>query len=342
VSEPRRGLTLGKYAPLHRGHQFVIETGLSETDEMVVLVYDAPETTTIPLAVRSGWVRALYPSARVIEAWDGPTEVGYSADLMRRHERYVVEDLGITGVTHFFSSEPYGDHMSLALGAIDRRVDEARTSVPVSATDIRDDPFAHRAWVPPLVYRDLITSIVFLGAPCTGKTTLAGRLADEFETSWMPEYGREYWEKHHVNRRLTPGQLVEIAQGHLEREDALLAEANRYLFVDTNAMTTATFARTYHGGCDPRLAGLARQAASRYDLVFVCDLDFPYEDTWDRSGDVKRAAFQRQVIGDLNRRRVPFFVLRGTIEERVSQVRRVLSQFTKFTNLLDPGMDAES
>ncbi len=34
----KRGLTLGKYAPLHRGHQLVIETGLAETDEMVVIV----------------------------------------------------------------------------------------------------------------------------------------------------------------------------------------------------------------------------------------------------------------------------------------------------------------
>jgi nicotinamide riboside kinase len=38
---------------------------------------------------------------------------------------------------------------------------------------------------------------------------LAERLAREFRTQWMREYGREYWERHQIDRRLTPTQLVE-------------------------------------------------------------------------------------------------------------------------------------
>ena len=94
MAKVKKGLTLGKYAPLHRGHQLVIETGLSEMDEMVVLIYDAPETTAIPLAVRSSWISSLYPAVRVIEAWDGPIKVGYTTELMRTHERYVIDILG--------------------------------------------------------------------------------------------------------------------------------------------------------------------------------------------------------------------------------------------------------
>jgi nicotinamide mononucleotide adenylyltransferase len=33
----KRGLTLGKFAPLPKGHQLVIETALAEMDEVVVL-----------------------------------------------------------------------------------------------------------------------------------------------------------------------------------------------------------------------------------------------------------------------------------------------------------------
>ncbi len=330
----KRGLTLGKYAPLHRGHQLVIETALAEMDEVIVLIYEAPETA-IPLSVRSGWLRTLYPSARVVEAWAGPTEVGYTPELMRAHERYVMDELGIGGITHFYSSEPYGEHMSRALGAVDRRVDEARTQVPVSARDVRRDAFAHRRYVPPLVYRDLVLNVVFVGAPSTGKTTLAECLARELDTQWMPEYGRRYWEDHQVDRRLDPRQLVEIAEGHLEREEELLLESNRYLFTDTNAITTATFARYYHGSVSPRLVDLAESAARRYDLTFLCDVDIPYDDTWDRSGEVNRAAFQRQVIADLNERKVPFITLRGTLEERVARVRGVLERFRKYMNPLE-------
>ena len=183
--------------------------------------------------------------------------------------------------------------------------------------------------------RNLVTNVVFLGAPCSGKTTIAERLAREFGAQWMPEYGREYWEVHQVNRRLTPEQLVEIAEGHIEREDALLEKSNRYLFTDTNAITTAIFARYYHGEIDPRLAALAQQAVTRYDLVFVCDIDIPYDDTWDRSGEANRAILQQQVIADLHERQVPFLVLRGSLEERVARVRRVLNRFRKHTNVLE-------
>lgn len=331
----KRGLTLGKYAPLHRGHQWVIETGLSETDEMAVIVYDAPETTSIPLGVRAEWIRSLYPAVQVIEARGGPAQTGYTSDLMRAHERYVIETLGIRNITHFYCSEPYGRHMSSALGAIDRRVDEARRRIPVSATDIRGDPFAYRAYLHPRVYRDLIVNVVFLGAPCSGKTTLAERLARDFDTCWMPEYGRQYWEKNQVHRRLSPEQLFDIAQKHIQYEDALLTEANRYLFTDTNALTTAAFARYYHGGVEARLDALADKAAGRYDLTFVCDVDIPYRDTWDRSGEVQRASFQRQVIGDLQRREVPFILLRGNLEERAARVNRILGRLQKHMNRCD-------
>ena len=338
----RRGLTLGKFAPLHRGHQLLIETALAETDELVVIIYDCPQTTRVPLHVRAGWLRKLYPRARVVEAWDGPTEVSDTPEIKRRHEDYVIRRLGLGGFTHFYSSEFYGEHMSRALGAVNRVVDAARAAVPVSATEIRRDPFARREFLHPLVYRDLVTNIALLGAPCTGKTTLAERLAGVYETRWMPEYGRQFWEQHQVARRLTPEQLVEIAERHLEREEALLHESNRYLFADTNALTTYVFALYYHGSAPPRLEELAAQAASRYDLFFVCGDEIPYEDTWDRSGEANRAAFQRRVVADLAARKIPFFTLRGDVGERERRVGRVLARHEKYGNLLELFASLES
>jgi NadR type nicotinamide-nucleotide adenylyltransferase len=173
------------------------------------------------------------------------------------------------------------------------------------------------------------TNVVFLGAPSTGKTTLAARLAVEFDTVWMPEYGREYWQRHQVNRRLSLKQLVEIAEGHLEREAALLQEANRYLFTDTNAITTYLFSRYYHGRAPKRLEALAANAALRYDLTFLCDTDIPYDDTWDRSGNVNRLFFQEQILLDLSERKIQFIVLRGDLETRVQRVKMVLDGQTK-------------
>ena len=331
----KRGLTLGKFAPLHRGHQLVIETALAEMDEVVVIVYDCPEVTRVPLAIRANWIRDLYPQVIVREAWDGPTEVGESPEIKKKHENYLLNRLKIREITHFYSSEFYGEHVSLALKAVNRLVDDGRATIPISGTMIRNNPFAFRDYLHPRVYRDLITNVVFVGAPSTGKTTMASSLAQEYNTVWMPEYGREYWEKYQVERRLSLEQLVEIAEGHLEREEALLYQANRYLFTDTNAITTYMFSLYYHGRAAPRLVELAQRAMSRYDLVFVCDTDIPYDDTWDRSGNANRHIFQKQIISDLIIRKIPFFTLQGDLETRVQSVKRILKKYQKYQNLLN-------
>jgi NadR type nicotinamide-nucleotide adenylyltransferase len=282
------GLTLGKFAPLHKGHQLVIETALAEMDEVSVIIYDAPEITPIPLNIRSTWIKKLYPRVKVIEAWDGPTEVGDTPEIKRKHEKYIIEQLKVSDITHFYSSEFYGEHMSIALGAINRLVNPSRNIIPVSGEKIRQNPFLYREYISPIVYQDLITNIVFLGAPSTGKTTIASKMADEYKTVWMPEYGREYWESNQINRRLSLEQLVEIAEGHLERENKLLYQANQYIFVDTNAITTFMFSMSYHQSALDRLAELANLAQSRYDIFFLCDTDIPYDDRWYNEKCVKR------------------------------------------------------
>lgn len=325
------GLTLGKYAPLHLGHQYVIETALREMDKVVVIIYESTEVTAIPLSVRAAWIRKLYPSVEVLEAKDGPSEVGDTEAIKKAHEHYILRLLKGMAVTHFYSSEFYGKHMSKALCAVNRVVDEERSNFQISASAIRQNVFLNKAFLSPTVYKDLITNVVFLGAPSTGKTTIARTLAGGYNTVWMPEYGREYWEKHQVDRRLTTAQLLQIAEGHLEQEETWLTDANHFLFTDTNAITTCMFSLYYHGTALPLLYQLAAKAEKRYDLTFLCDTDIPYDDSWDRSGDVSRQLFQQQIRNDLEHRNVPFILLSGSLNERVAKVKAVLNVFEKWS-----------
>lgn len=317
------GLTLGKYAPFHKGHQFVVETALKEVDELFAVIYDT-DLISIPLSVRAGWIKRLYPQVKVIEARNTPSDKQALADYEKAEEEFIKSLLKGQKITHFYSSEYYGEHMAKALNAIDRRVDEARKTVPICATKIRQNPFENRQFLSPIVYRDLVKKVVFMGAPSTSKTTLAEAVAKELNTVWMPEYGREYWAEHQQNRRLGLEEFITIATTHRKREDKLILEANKYFFVDTNAITTYMFSLDYHGKALPEMAALADSCKERYDIFFLCEDDIPYDDTWDRSGEQKRGVFQQLIIADLEKRQIPFIRIKGSLPERIAAVKEYL------------------
>jgi HTH-type transcriptional repressor of NAD biosynthesis genes len=261
-----------------------------------VIVAIHPADNTIPLSVRANWIRTLHPAVEVIEAWEWPRTDATA------QQQYVEQVLPGCAVTRWYDAES-GDDDAEALD--------------------------------PLVHRDLVTRVVFVGAPSTGKTTLAERLAKQYGTVWMPEYGREYWERYQVGRRLTLEQLFEIGEGHRLREDELAARANDFLFVDTEAIVTRVFSRHYHAAVDPRLDAMADESATRYDVFFFCDADFPYDDTPERSGEANRELFQLLIRDELTRRKIPFLTVRGSIEERMSRVNEVLGGYRKFTSLAE-------
>ncbi len=327
----KTGLTLGKFAPFHKGHQLIIDSALAEVDDLIVIIYDT-DVISVPLSVRAQWIKALYPSVRVIEAWDGP--VGYSNERAYEilEENYVRGLLNGEQITHFYCSEHYGEHMSKALNAVDRRIDQARKKVPVSGTLIRENPYRYRDYIDPYVYKDLIVKVVFMGAMSTGKSTITEALAKKYDTTFASEYGRDYWTEHQMNRRISFEAFNEIAMGHLEREERAFCNANKYCFIDTNAITTYMYALDYHNKAPDLLTRIARENYERYDLFFLCEDDIPYEDTWDRSGDQKRHVFQKQIIADLLSRRIPFITLQGSLEDRIAKVEQVLNSFRSYEN----------
>lgn len=327
----KTGLTLGKYAPFHKGHEYVIETMLREMDEVIVVIYDSP-LTPIPLHIRAGWIRAIYPTVTVLEAWDGPDGYSSKRAFEIEQEQYILRLLNGRKIDAFYSSEFYGAHMAKALCAADRRVDEAREVVPISATMIRENPFRYRRYISDVVYRDLIVKVVFVGAMSTGKSTITEALAKKYNTSFCAEYGREYWAEHQIDRRISLEAFDGIAVGHQEREEKSFLAADKYCFVDTNAITTYMYALDYHGKAPALLTRLALGNASRYDLFFLCEDDIPYDDTWDRSGDQKRQAFHKQIVADLSERHIPYIPLRGTLEDRIAKVNAVLAKYEPYSN----------
>lgn len=56
------GLTLGKFAPLHKGHQFMIETALQEVDELILVIYETTVTRSRFMSGQIGFAGSIRKS----------------------------------------------------------------------------------------------------------------------------------------------------------------------------------------------------------------------------------------------------------------------------------------
>jgi len=154
VKKQKIGLIVGKFAPLHKGHQFLIETALKKVDQLIIIVYQTPKEIKIPLKNRVKWLKKLYPKAIIIAGNKAPLEHGKDPIITLHNIEFVKNSIPCP-VTHVFSSEPYGQLLSKALGTKNILVDKKRLHFPISATIVRSDLEKYKKFLPDMVYQDL-------------------------------------------------------------------------------------------------------------------------------------------------------------------------------------------
>ena len=315
------GLTVGKYAPFHKGHQYLIETALSEMDALIIIVYNAPKSTDIPLNVRANWIRKLYPSVTIIEGWDVPTEEGWSEENQRRHESYIISLLNEVRIAAFYSSESYGDRMSKALGCQNRIVDMARNAINICATDIRNDAYGFREYLDPVVYSDFVTNVFILGNSDSGKTELSFVLAKNYDEA-------KYLIGHGIPDDSTDTGYTLHAINHNQMYLEKNYESHRFIFMDHDLITIQlNYKNIYHKN-NETIEALITQNRSRYDLVFVCEGEGESEDDLKPSHNITNS----QLISELVALKIPYIVLTGSQESMLYKIKRILNQFKKFKN----------
>ena len=103
----KRGFTIGKFAPFHKGHEYVIKTALKDMDEFYVIVYDTPQFN-IDIEAKVKWIKDEFPNVKILKAFDSPKQYGLdkkSVDIQMKYLSNIVKDINFT---HFYSSEEYG------------------------------------------------------------------------------------------------------------------------------------------------------------------------------------------------------------------------------------------
>ena len=93
--------------------------------------------------------------------------------------------------------------------------------------------------------------------------------------------------------------------------------ARRFLFCDTSPLTTLFYSRHLFQRASPQLRRLAER---RYDLVILCDPDFRFVQDGTRQDARFRQMQDAWYVKDLNRRKIPFLQVTGSVAQRSAQI----------------------
>lgn len=335
----RRGLVVGKFAPLHRGHELVIRRAIEACEEVVIISYCKPEIMGCEPERRKQWLSNLFPAAKILVPTDTDFASGGRWTSLefpkvpannaeeRTHRRFCgflcSAVLGLT-VEAVFTSEDYGAGFAEELTSYFREqdrtapavehvlVDRERRLVPISGTELRGNVHGNRQWLSQSVYGSFVHRICCLGGESSGKTALTKGLADQFKTEAVLEYGRELWETR--KGKLDFADMLQIARHQVKLEDEGVGRANRYLFCDTSPLTTLFYSRYLFGRADPELERLANRA---YDLVVLCSPDFPFVQDGTRQDQTFRAQQHEWYLRELTERGIPFLPVEGELRRRI-------------------------
>ena len=149
------GFTIGKFAPLHKGHEFLIETALKDMDEFYVVIYET-DLININIKTRAEWIKNLYPEVHILYAYNSPKKYGLDKESVAIQMKYLSNIIKDVPVTHFYSSEPYGEKVAEYLKIKNVVVDLNREKVPIHGDVIRSNYEENKDYIESFVLKDCI------------------------------------------------------------------------------------------------------------------------------------------------------------------------------------------
>ncbi len=173
------GLVVGKFCPLHRGHQLLLDRALSRCERLLVISYTKPEYAGCAPPRRERWLRMLYPDVPSLVIDDArlaahcerrgvaPRVVPDNEAPAEDHRHFVawlLHAVLAVDVDAVFTSEDYGEGFAAVLDAAQRArggapvvhvmVDPRRCAVPVSGSQVRADRQVAETWLDARIHRD--------------------------------------------------------------------------------------------------------------------------------------------------------------------------------------------
>ena len=317
----KRGLVIGKFMPLHKGHVALIEFAEAQCDELIVsMTYR--DDDPIPGPLRYEWIVAEFkghskikPEISVDDFDDERLPWGKRIPLWISflQKRFPKIDI-------LFSSESYGDTVATGMGARHILFDQDRRKVPVSGSQIRKSPFTYWDFIAASAKVFFVKKICFYGPESTGKTSMAKKLADVYQTEFVPEVSREIV----TTNDFSVDDIIRIGQAQTQRVLDKQKIAKKLLFCDSDLITTQIYCRHYLNVIPPVLFDLEKKVT--YDRYYLFDIDVPWVADEIRDLGGRREEMFKIFRDELEKRKIPYQLVSGGYEERENFLRREMDE----------------
>ncbi|GAM27487.1 hypothetical protein SAMD00019534_106630, partial [Acytostelium subglobosum LB1] len=174
--------------------------------------------------------------------------------------------------------------------------------------------------------REHVTKIkvCLIGGESVFKTTVASRLAQHLNTTFVEEYAREYFQARDLDTKpFCNDDFIQVARGQLELEKKYMDDprTGSVLICDTCPLMTLLWSDTLIGSHDESLDTFISQ--SYYDLYILLDCH-GVEWVDDKQLRVipeekERSLFQTRLIEHLSRRSISYTHIHGDLNTRFTQ-----------------------
>jgi HTH-type transcriptional repressor of NAD biosynthesis genes len=229
-----------------------------------------------------------------------------------------------------FSSEPSYEKLFNAFYPTSKHIviDEGRSVVPISATEIRRDIYEKWEYLPPIVRKFFVKKVLITGTESCGKSTLTQKLAMRFNTFAVKEVGRDFCE--YYSNNFTVKIFEEIVMRHQLQINEKSYKANKVLFVDSDAVVSAYYLKMYLNQKSPLIDQIAKQQMSEYDSIIFLKPDVKWvPDGFRFKSDQKERERLSEELADMYfKTGYPpgYHVVNGSYEQRYNQSCQIVRE----------------
>lgn len=171
--------------------------------------------------------------------------------------------------------------------------------------------------------QDNIIKIAVIGAESTGKTWLCEALAKHFNTNWVPEYAREYFNNSSIYD-YSVDDLVQIAINQIELEKECIKNARNIMFCDTTLLTLYIWAELEFKRVPTFILENLNQV--NYHYYLITDNSVHWQQDSQRQNKFSRDLILKMNINLVEQMKKPYTILKGFDEDRMNQALKCLHE----------------